>query len=260
MTSELKSATARANGAKSRGPKSPETRAKSSHNSLKHGFTARKTVVLECENNDEFHNMLADYVATYQPGSPVENNLVDEMAAAKWRMLRMRLIEVALLDSEMSRPHLPTDPRPEPTDPGYQIAAALRRLTDDSRALSFISRYESRLHRIQERSHRTLRELQQTRKEQSAAEPVPPPPVQPEAPPPPAKVAEPSPVPDSRVEPATPSKPCLRLRLLDKKSQNEPRKHVQRRAAVGHRGIMNYIGTHSFRCLKPFKTVATRMR
>jgi hypothetical protein len=69
MTSELKSATARANGAKSRGPKSPETREKSSRNSIQHGFTARKTVVLECENNDEFHEILADYVTTYQPGS-----------------------------------------------------------------------------------------------------------------------------------------------------------------------------------------------
>jgi len=252
MTSELKSATARANGAKSRGPKSPETRAKSSHNSLKHGFTARKTVVLECENNDEFHNMLADYVATYQPGSPVENNLVDEMAAAKWRMLRMRLIEVALLDSEMSRPHLPTDPRPEPTDPGYQIAAALRRLTDDSRALSFISRYESRLHRIHERSHRTLRELQQTRKQQ-AAEPVPPPPVQPE--PPPAAAHKPGPVPQG-VKPAVPSpNPERRPSPPDKKAQNEPtpvpaatRKHVPRRIAA-HRGILRYIGSQGFRCL-----------
>src|SRR5579863_6674466 len=151
MTSELKSAAARANGAKSRGPKSPETWEKSSRNSLQHGFTARKTTVLECENNDQFQKMLADYAVTYQPGSPVEKSLVDEMAAAKWRMLRLRMIEVALFDSEINREHPPTGPQPEPTDPGYQIAAAFRRLADESRALSLVSRYESRLHRIHER-------------------------------------------------------------------------------------------------------------
>jgi hypothetical protein len=72
MTSELKSATSRANGAKSRGPKSPETREKSSRNSIQHGFTAKKTIVLACECDDEFQEMLADCAATYQPGYSVE--------------------------------------------------------------------------------------------------------------------------------------------------------------------------------------------
>src|SRR5580692_5655087 len=103
MTSELKSATARTNGAKSRGPKTPETLEKSSRNSLDHGFTAKKTIVLKCENEDEFQEMLRDYAATYQPGSPVEMALVNEMVAASWRMQRLRMIETALLDSEMDR-------------------------------------------------------------------------------------------------------------------------------------------------------------
>src|SRR5450631_1624896 len=210
MTSELKSATARANGAKSRGPKSPETRQKSSRNSLTHGFTARKTMVLECENNDQFLAMVADYVADYQPGSPVEKNLVNEMAAARWRTIRLRMMEVALLDSEINRPHAPNDSRPQPTDPGYQIAAAFRRLVDDSHALQFISRYESRLHRIHERSHRTLRELQQSRKQQTA-EPVSPPPAPPEPQPEPDLCGGPAPCAPAPVpEPVAP---------LDKKTQ-----------------------------------------
>src|SRR5438128_9637966 len=49
MPSKLKSETARINGAKSRGPKSPETRQKSSRNALDHGLTAASTIVLACE-------------------------------------------------------------------------------------------------------------------------------------------------------------------------------------------------------------------
>jgi hypothetical protein len=170
MTSELKSETSRANGAKSKGPKTAEGREKSSRNSLVHGFTSKKTIVLECENQEEFQEMLGYYAATYQPGSPVEKDLVDEMVACRWRMERLRMIETALMDSEMERelPEVET-----PADPGYRMALAFSRLVDGSRAISLASRYEARLHRIHERSHRTLRELQQTRKEQTTA-PVPP--------------------------------------------------------------------------------------
>src|ERR1700682_5523288 len=160
MTSELKSETSRANGAKSHGPKTAEGREKSSHNSFKHGFTAKNTIVLECESEDQFQIMRGDYTVTYQPGSAVEQDLVSEMVACRWRMQRLRLIETALIDSEMDR-DLPEGETPE--DPGYQLAFAFRRLVDESRAISLASRYESRLHRIHERNHRTLHELKKPR-------------------------------------------------------------------------------------------------
>src|SRR5579859_1420360 len=142
MPSELKSAASRANGAKSHGPKTPEGKEKSSLNTLNHGFTSKKTIVLDCENEDEFQKMLADYAETYRPGSPVEKDLVAEMVACRWRMHRLRLMETALLDSEMER----ETPESEATDdPGYQLAFAFRRLVDESRAISLASRYESRL-------------------------------------------------------------------------------------------------------------------
>src|SRR5260370_2856162 len=153
MTSDLKSATSRANGAKSHGPITPEGKEKSSRNSLVHGFTSKNTMILECENQDEFQEMLGHYAATYKPGCPVEKDLVHEMVACRWRMQRLRMIETALMDSEMER-ELPEGE--VPADPGYQIAFAFRRLVDESRAISLASRYESRLHRIHERSHRTL--------------------------------------------------------------------------------------------------------
>jgi hypothetical protein len=160
MTSDLKSATSRANGAKSHGPITPEGLEKSSRNSLTHGFTSKKTIVLKCESEDEFQEMLGFYANTYRPDSPVERDLVHEMVACRWRMERLRTIETALLDSEMDR-ELPEGETPE--DPGYRLAFAFRRLVDESRAISLASRYESRLHRIHEHSHRMLRELQTSR-------------------------------------------------------------------------------------------------
>jgi hypothetical protein len=235
MPSELKSATSRANGAKSHGPITPEGKDKSSQNALDHGFTAKKTIILECENLGQFQTMLGDYTVTYQPGSAVEEDLVSEMVACRWRMQRLRLIETALIDSEMDH-ELPEGETPD--DPGYQLAFAFRRLVDESHAISLASRYESRLHRIHEHTHRTLRELQQTRKEQTP-ESVSPAPVQPESAPPAAVVEE-----------APPSQE-------DKKLRSEPtppaRTDHQPIKIVGHRRYRR-IDFKSLRCFRQFKT------
>ena len=92
-------------------------------------------------------------------------------------MLRLRMIETALMDSEMQR-ELPEAENPD--DPGYRIAFAFRRPVNGSRAISLASR--SRLHRIHEHSHHTLRELQKDSPSASAGAPQPmsPAPVQPE--------------------------------------------------------------------------------
>ena len=78
MPSQLKSDTARANGAKSRGPKSAETKEKSSRNSLRHGFTSRHSILLECENEDEFQELEQELAATHQPATPAQQDLVNE--------------------------------------------------------------------------------------------------------------------------------------------------------------------------------------
>src|SRR5438477_532310 len=103
MPSQLKSDTSRANGAKSQGPKSAETRAISSRNSLRHGLTSRHTTVLECENLVEFEEILAGHFATYQPANPAQENLVSEMVSAQWRIRRARIVETTLLELELMR-------------------------------------------------------------------------------------------------------------------------------------------------------------
>src|SRR5580704_5572735 len=97
-----KSESARANGAKSRGPSSDAGRARSSQNSLKHGLTS-ETLVLPSEDPAEFHALLTAYLQQFQPGGPVELDLVHEMVAAKWRLDRIALIETQLFTAAISR-------------------------------------------------------------------------------------------------------------------------------------------------------------
>jgi hypothetical protein len=81
-------AASRANGAKSRSPVTIQGRINSGKHKITHGLLAR-TVVLETENMDRFHDLLNSLVATYQPLGPTESVLIEKMAAAHWRLLRL---------------------------------------------------------------------------------------------------------------------------------------------------------------------------
>jgi hypothetical protein len=60
VTSEKKAAAARANGALSRGPITPEGKARSSQNALQHGLFST-SVVLATEDPEAFSALLQDY-------------------------------------------------------------------------------------------------------------------------------------------------------------------------------------------------------
>src|SRR6266404_276090 len=174
MPSQLRSDTARANGAKSRGPKSAETKEKSSRNSLRHGFTSRHTMLLECEDEDEFQELEDDFAATYQPATPAEQDLVNEMVAARWRINRIRTIETVIMDCEMVRKKAEVEKTFLQPDSGIHMGMAFRTLAEESRSLSLCNRYESRFARMYDRAYRTLRELQQKaepKKQKSEPEP-----------------------------------------------------------------------------------------
>ena len=142
MTSKLKSETARINGAKSKGPKTPETRAKSAQNSIKHGLTAVNTILLGCESEDEFNNLLANFVAMHLPVGAAEQDTVEQMALARWRVRRISTAETALVDVEMARRKPETEKEFPDADPGVHLGLALKALSDDSRSLALFSRYK----------------------------------------------------------------------------------------------------------------------
>jgi hypothetical protein len=171
MPSELKSETSRINGAKSHGPKTPEGKEASSRNALKHGFTVGKTFIMECESADEYQDFLAEHMTIHQPATPAEKELVDQMAIARWRIRRFVAAETALLDSEMLRNRDAVSKEFGPTHSDVHLAMAIRSLADDSRALSLMSRYESRHQRTHDKAYAALRELQKSRASQPPPEP-----------------------------------------------------------------------------------------
>src|ERR1700686_5070263 len=161
MESNLKSETARANGAKSRGPTTPEGKEKSSRNSLKHGLTAGAgNILLDCEDPHEFEENFNKFIRIHEPATPAENDIVEEMVAARWRIRRMWTIETGLFNAEI----LTQTAGADSPDPSLHLASAFRALADDSRSLALASRYEARLQRLYDRAYKTLRELQQVRK------------------------------------------------------------------------------------------------
>ena len=152
MRTERQKQAARANGAKSRGPITPEGKLASSRNAMTHGLLAG-TIVLKGESEERFNALLADLHAELQPQTSVEITLIETMAAVRWRQLRIWGIEKATMEHQM---RIEDDPE---EDPATRCARAFRTLGDNSRALELINRYDARYERQYLRAHRRFLEL-----------------------------------------------------------------------------------------------------
>jgi hypothetical protein len=76
----------RKNGSKSRGPCSPQGRARSRMNALKHGMSAR-LAVLPGEDEAEFRQRVEGFIDALQPCDAVEVALTEQAALASWKIL-----------------------------------------------------------------------------------------------------------------------------------------------------------------------------
>src|SRR6266481_6398242 len=130
-----KSQTSRANGAKSRGPVTPEGRAKSARNSVRHGLRA-KSIVLPTESEEEFQSLLDSYNDQFDPQTGVERELVEAMAVARWRLRRVCTIETHLLTTELVRSGTDIDEEFTDMDDELRLAWVFQRLADSGQALA----------------------------------------------------------------------------------------------------------------------------
>jgi hypothetical protein len=86
----------RRNAKKSTGPKTPEGKAVSCMNRLSDGLYS-SALILPGENRAHFEAILRQNRDLYQPQDASHHQLVDQLTATQWRMLRVELIEAGTL-------------------------------------------------------------------------------------------------------------------------------------------------------------------
>ncbi|MCC6360772.1 MAG: hypothetical protein IT450_18700 [Phycisphaerales bacterium] len=168
----------RANAQKSTGPKTPEGKAASSRNAMKHGLTAA-AMVLPNENITEFEEFRAEMLDALQPSDRLEAHFAERVIAAAWRLNRVTKAESEIirsgLEGQWRYKHTLALSMKKPigTIPGVEESTAevLLELMKKRDTLSKLSRYEAAIERS---LHRALHELQRFQA-QRAGKDVPPP-------------------------------------------------------------------------------------
>jgi hypothetical protein len=92
--SAARAAASRRNGARSRGPKTPEGKARSAQNALKHGFRTQAHIVLPREDAAGFAALEAALAVELAPEGALQSVLVHRIACATWRLDRADRLEV----------------------------------------------------------------------------------------------------------------------------------------------------------------------
>jgi hypothetical protein len=164
MPSQSKSETARKNGAKSKGPVTPEGKAKSSRNAVKHGLTAGFEA-LPGESEKDLQELLEAHQDLHQPVGALETDLVRALAVTRWRLRRIATLESSLFENELylSEEDMSED-LPDAGDLG-RLGFVFRKLADRSQALTLVIRYETSLTRMYDRTFKHLLAIQKLRNE-----------------------------------------------------------------------------------------------
>ena len=144
--SHARAEASRRNGAKSRGPKSAEGKARAAKNALKHGLRAQKFVVLPDEDAAEFAALEAALLEELAPVGALQAVLARQVAIAAWRLARADRMEVELFAERR-------------WDQGG-VGVALIRDGNGTRSFETLMRYRSAAMAEFMRSLRTLKALQ----------------------------------------------------------------------------------------------------
>jgi hypothetical protein len=144
-----RAAASRRNGAKSRGPQTPQGKARSAQNALRHGLCAQKHVVLPGESAAAFAALEAALMEELAPDGALQSMLAQRVVAAIWRLERAERFEAGLFGH-----HLRGD---------RNLGLALIRDGNGPRAFDTLLRYRGGTLAELWRALRTLKALQAER-------------------------------------------------------------------------------------------------
>ena len=151
MRSSKQIEASRRNGSKSRGPRTPAGKSRSSMNARRHGMLS-KLVITGDESEKGLKQVVTEHLLRFGSLDGVEFGMIEEMAVAFWRMRRIWTVEKRWMDKTIAA----ANPNVADID---AIADAFGKLADSNR-YKVLQRYESRMHRIYQRSLKTLLTLQ----------------------------------------------------------------------------------------------------
>lgn len=167
MDPEDRATVNRRNALKSTGPTTPEGRAVSRMNALRHGLTA-KSVLLPDERAEDFVAFAEDLHADLDPVGALEEVLAERIVAAAWRLRRVLRVEAGVYSLELKDD--PDDPFGAP--PGMNVGLAFIRDGNGANAFGKLARYESALERGLTSALHELQRLQAARAGREVAPPV----------------------------------------------------------------------------------------
>ena len=164
--SEARLAANRENAQKSSGPITPEGKAKSSLNAVKHGLTGATVLFANAEDARNYARHVADYEQQFQPVGREESALVQSIADIRWRLATIPVMELAII-ALGSTAIIDTDPAHwnKYENQTYLTLKVRRRNEKELRNLAL---QENRLVRRRERETAELRTLQADRKAREA--------------------------------------------------------------------------------------------
>jgi hypothetical protein len=171
MSKLTKAESARINGAKSKGPKTEEGKARSRFNALRHGLAAN-TVCLTKQERPIFEAMVEAYNERFRPADTVEEDFIEQMCVAKWRQRRCWSMETAALNVQVRRDRRIVDQEFVELDDMTRNTLAFMSLTEKNDFLQVLGRYEANARRAYHRAVKDLRELQAGRKAELPNEPT----------------------------------------------------------------------------------------
>lgn len=156
--SEHQIAVNRANAAKSTGPSTPEGKAHSSQNAVRHGLCSSRFTVVRLEDPAEIEELRANLVSCSHPVNSQELEAIDCMARARLSMRRAAQLEASLLTSALSEALVDPRMRMEPElkenieitkeqNRGFFLAEGVRKLARESNNLSLMLRYQAHAER-----------------------------------------------------------------------------------------------------------------
>lgn len=146
-------------------PRTPEGKAVSSRNALKHGLTARAVVIFG-EDAAEYESFRSGFITRLAPGDELEEFLVDRVVACAWRLRRVVRVEGEIFEdyeSLKNRAHV-TQPK--------SAAHAVMVDAGGLHAFAQLARHEAAIERSMLRALHELQRLQATRAGEQVPVPV----------------------------------------------------------------------------------------